>query len=173
MLGLPDQAVHQNKLTRTPADRFYRMLKHVRHVVQQSRVRGEIGVLTGNLLFTLQTSTAHLGVHTFLKSHQIRQAACFSLITQQNNRPIPRFPPKTQNPLKRHVKRRSMYLRSRLASTVNQPIRQTRVIAQMMQRDMQPIRQQRPAAQAVLNAELLGECADLRCGGGVGQDGEE
>lgn len=155
------QTVNENKLRHRPDHRLNRTLVDAPRVIQQRDVRREIRV--GD---TPQTSSRQRDSEHLPKYLQPAQA----VLADQDKGTIARTAPEARRPIERHLKGFGSQIRRCLACRTDLAIRQT---GERKQRNVQSVRRDEPAIEAMRALEHIGEAVNPLCRGRVGKYREE
>jgi len=167
MFCLTQQTVYQNELVGRPTDRLDCMLGDTVRVVQQRDMRRKGGVG----LADFEPGFCHRRAQSFLKMDQRTD----TIAAKQNVRIFARPGDKTQGAVQCDVKRRrgGRGCRTRLLGHGDDVRRQSGEIAEVVQGNVEALRQQRFAAQSVLVTESCRKPFYLRGGTCFQKEGEE
>ena len=148
---LTDQAVHEHELVRGPGNRLDSLLGDAALVVQQGHVRPVVRL----------QSVPEPGRLEHLAKSLLKRRQCSNAITSdQHERPVARSAQETQRAVEPELERRHHDRRRRLACQRDDVPRQTLMVAEVMQRDMEALGRERFALQPMFVAPLLREPGD-------------
>ncbi len=161
---LTEQTVHEDELMHGPADRLDDLLGNTAVAVQQGHVRRVcLPPVVSDPNFP------HRRTQNLLKRHQRGD----TIAATQDQRMVSRSAEETRRAVERDLERRHYNGCRRFGCPRDIALRQTHVIAEVMQGDMKTLRCERSAFQSMFDAQMPRKLCDARGGILVREDREK